>query len=222
MSHCVPEAGADGADAFAVLHARAVELGFAGTSILAGWSGSIPAGLTLVLGDEGAGKSSVLRLLAGELAADAGELCLHGHAHASAGYRQQVFWRDPGAAWPHGLTPATWSAQLAACHPQWQPGEWLRHVQGFGLQPHLDKAMFQLSTGSRRKVLLAGALASGAPLTLIDEPVAALDRASIAYLCAELLRQACSPPQPGRAVVVAHYDTLDERLPWRCTLELQP
>ena len=24
------------------------------------------------------------------------------------------------------------------------------------------------------------------------------------------------------AVVVAHYDTLDERLPWRCTLELQP
>ena len=39
-----------------------------------------------------------------------------------------------------------------------------------------------LSTGSKRKVFLAAALASGAQVTLLDDPFAALDTASIRFL----------------------------------------
>jgi ABC-type transport system involved in cytochrome c biogenesis ATPase subunit len=44
-------------------------------------------------------------------------------------------------------------------------------IDGFGLQPHLDKPLYMLSTGSKRKVWLSAALAAGAPLTLIDQPL---------------------------------------------------
>ena len=189
--------------------------------MLQGWTAHIPAGLLLLLDEEGEAKAGVLRLLAGELAPTAGSLSLNGAAHGSPAYGQQVFWRDPLAPWLQELTPLAWCAQLASQQPHWSAQQWQRHVQGFGLLPHLEKAMFQLSTGSQRKVLLAAALASGAPLTLIDEPVAALDRSSIAYLCAALAREAARPPGLARRVLaVAHWDALADDIAWQERLRL--
>ena len=59
-----------------------------------------------------------------------------------------------------------------------------------------------LSTGSRRKVWLAAAFASGAGLTLLDQPFAALDKASMGVIN-ELLQKAAGHPE--RAWVVADY-----------------
>ena len=59
-----------------------------------------------------------------------------------------------------------------------------------------------LSTGSKRKVWLAAACASGAPLTLLDEPFAALDKTSIRCLLGVLGDAAA---QPQRAWVLADY-----------------
>ena len=46
----------------------------------------------------------------------------------------------------------------------------------------MHKQLFMLSTGSKRKVFLAAALASGAQLTLFDDPFAALDATSIRFV----------------------------------------
>jgi energy-coupling factor transporter ATP-binding protein EcfA2 len=59
-----------------------------------------------------------------------------------------------------------------------------------------------LSTGSRRKVALAGALASGAMVTLLDQPFVSLDAVSIQEVLDFL--QAMSS-HPTRAWVVADY-----------------
>ena len=59
-----------------------------------------------------------------------------------------------------------------------------------------------LSAGSRRKALLAAALASGAALTLLDLPFAALDGAASRVL-REVL-QDCAE-HPTRAFVLADY-----------------
>jgi ABC-type transport system involved in cytochrome c biogenesis ATPase subunit len=84
---------------------------------------------------------------------------------------------------------------------------WQRHAEGFGLGPHLHKPLYALSTGSRRKSGLAAALASGAALTLLDDPAAALDAASVAYLKQAL---AVSGAPQGRAIVVASSDELSD------------
>ncbi len=62
--------------------------------------------------------------------------------------------------------------------------------------------MHMLSAGSRRKVGLVAAAASGAALTLLDTPFAALDVASGRVL-AELLAEAAD--DAGRAWVVADH-----------------
>ncbi len=181
----------------------------------------LPAGATLLQGGEGSGKTTLLRLLAGSLPLQQGHLTLNGAVLASApqAYRRQVFWQDPRAPDFQAPSAQAWWQGMAARHAGWSAAALAAHVQGLGLQPHLHKPLEQLSTGSRRKVLLAAALASGAALVLIDEPLAALDAPSVRYLCQALATAAQQARQAGRAWVVAHPEDLPD-VPWAHTLVL--
>lgn len=187
--------------------------------VFAGWSARVSPGATLVQGGESSGKTTLLRLLAGALAPAQGQLELNGTVLAQApdAYRRQVFWMDPRSDALDALTVRAWLQTLPAQHAAWDAAALAAHVQGWGLEEHLDKGFYMLSTGSKRKVLMAAALASGAPLTLIDEPVAGLDHGSVRYLCQALA--ATSAARPGRAIVVAHYEPLGG-VPWRAVIEL--
>lgn len=186
--------------------------------VLEHWSVALPAGLALVRGDESSGKTTLLRLLAGELAAQAGRITLQGVSlrDAPTAFAQKVFWADPRSGDWDTLTARGWLDSLPARYPLWDAAALAVHTEGFTLHEHLDKPFYALSTGSKRKVLMAGALASGAPLTLIDEPVGGLDKPSVSYL-AQALAQVAS--QPGRLVVVAHYEALPG-VPWGAVVEL--
>ena len=127
-----------------------------------------------------------------------------------------VFWGDPRAGDLDKLTARGWLDSLPAHYPLWDAAALATHIEGFTLHEHLDKPFYALSTGSKRKVLMAGALASGAPLTLIDEPVGGLDKPSATYLGRALAQVA---GQPGRVVVVAHYEALPG-VPWGTVVEL--
>ncbi|CAN7576812.1 ABC transporter ATP-binding protein [Acidovorax sp. LjRoot117] len=199
---------------------RVERLGFAypECAVLEDVSLAWPAGLALVQGDESSGKTTLLRLLAGELAPRSGEVTLQGVRQRTdpAAYRAQVFWQDPRSTALDELTARQWLAGLPAQHARWDAAALAAHVEGFSLDPHLDKPFFALSTGSRRKVLMAGGLASGAALLLIDEPVAGLDKPSVNYLVQVLGRAAADP---ARLVVVAHYEPLPG-VAWGRTLTL--
>lgn len=202
----------------AVLVVQGLAFGYGVAPLFTQWSAAVPAGLTLVQGGESAGKTTLLRLLAGEVPATAGSLVLAGADlhHTPARYRAQVFWVDPRAHADSAAIARDWLRDLPAQHPHWDAAALAAHVVGFALEPHLDKPFLALSTGSRRKVLMAAALASGAPLTLIDEPLAGLDKPSAAYL-AQALQQAGN--QPGRAIVVAQYEPFGG-LRWPTVLNL--
>ena len=86
--------------------------------------------------------------------------------------------------------------------PHWDRGAEVALVEAFGLAEHIDKPLFMLSTGSRRKVGLVGAASARAALTLLDAPFAALDQPSIALLT-ELLVEAAG--LRDRAWVLADY-----------------
>ena len=133
------------------------------------WSAHIGPGTTLVLGSDGSGKTTLLQLLAGALPADAGTITLAGVTlqHNAAAYRQQVFWQDPRSPALDACGVQAWWDSLPTQYPHWSAAALAAHVQGFALQPHVDKTLHQLSAGTRRKVLMAAALASGAALGMI-------------------------------------------------------
>jgi ABC-type multidrug transport system ATPase subunit len=174
----------------------------------------VPAGAALVQGGPGSGKTTLLRLLAGELPPDRGRISLRGEPLASL--RGQVFWPPAETVGAEQMPVVVWWRAQAARHPRWDAAALERHVEGFGLEPHQNKAFFMLSTGTRRKAALAAALASGAPLTLIDEPLAGLDLASARYLAAAIAEAA---QQPDRVIVVAHDAPLAD-VPWTAQLAL--
>ena len=164
-------------------------------------------GVTFVSGDESSGKTTLLRLLAGALpltGPDAG-LQVQGIrlAENRLAYLQQVAWLDPRDT---GLDPQT-ARQIfndfPGRHPGFDAGALQAHIDGLSLAPHLDKALYMMSSGTRRKVLMAATLASGAAVTLLDQPFMALDRPSIDYLL-QVLEQASR--HTDRAWVVADYE----------------
>ena len=173
------------------------------------WSASISPGVTLLRGDDGSGKTTLLRLLAGELPAQAGALQLKGVSlkEQPQAYRQQVFWADPRSESFDQMTPRGYFQSLPHQYPRFDTLLLDDLIEGLSLTPHLDKSLFMLSTGSKRKVWLAAAFASGAPLTLLDEPFAALDKASIGFVL-ELLEDAAD--HLARAWVMADYEAPDQ------------
>lgn len=168
---------------------------------------SWPAGLSWICGDEGSGKTTLLRLLAGELKPTSGTV--------------QV---PPGGVfWAHLQTPefdeitvqACWDALRLRC-PQWQDTLLQALTDELAMRPHVDKKLNMLSTGSRRKVMLIAALASGATVTLLDQPFVSLDPASI-RLIKDFLTEASE--HPSRAWIVADYEAPTD-LPLATVLQL--
>ncbi len=172
--------------------------------LFTGLSLVVSPGLTFVLGGDGRGKTTLLRLLAGDLTADAGEFSIHDvtlPTHTKD-YRQQLFWTEPRTDAFDQMTPAHYFDVQRSIHAGFDDGVLAACVNGLALAPELNKQLFMLSTGSKRKVWLAAAFASGAALTLLDMPFAALDKASIRFVLA-LLEDAAA--DPARAFVVADY-----------------
>lgn len=194
-------------DGAAVLQVDGWTFAYPGRLLLSQWSVRVLPGVSLLQGGDGAGKTTVLRLMGGALRAQAGTARLRGRplGQAVAG---DVFWLEPRSVQRDGPSAAELFAQWPGRCPLWNADALARHVDGFGLEGHLHKPMEQLSTGSQRKVWMAAALASGAALTLIDEPVAGLDKPSISYLQHALAQEAAQARRSGRAIVVAHYEPL--------------
>ena len=162
-------------------------------------------GLHWLVGDEGCGKTTLLRLLAGELTPTGGRLCANGHwlDAAPADYRAQVAWVNVQGEAHDAISAAAFLDSMASHFPRFSPEALADMVDGLALAPHLDKPMYMLPTGSRRKVGLAAALAAGQPLTLIDQPFAALDGGSIRFL-REVFADLAD--HPTRAWVVADFE----------------
>jgi ABC-type multidrug transport system ATPase subunit len=167
----------------------------------------LPPGLALVRGGDGRGKTTLLRLLAGNVAADSGRLQIKAidlH-NAPSAYRQQVFWMEPRSTALDQVTPTDYFASQRSHYPGWDGAALAGLTEGLSLNEHLHKPLYMLSTGSKRKVWLAAALASAAAVILLDDPFAALDKPSIAFVMQQLRRIA---QQQTQACVVAHYAAL--------------
>lgn len=174
----------------ALLHAHGLTLGPIQNLTFA-W----PAGVSWVCGDEGAGKTTLLRLLSGDAAPTSGTL------HRPQG---GVFWGDLRSPAHDGTTvQACWDGLRTRC-PQWSEDLFQDLSDALDMNVHRAKTLHMLSTGSRRKVMLVAALASGATVTLLDQPFVSLDQVSVRVIL-DFLREAAGHTE--RAWIVADYET---------------
>lgn len=145
---------------------------------------TIAAGEALyLLGHNGAGKSSLLRTMAGFLRPAEGTLAWDGEALSEdpAAHRRRVHYVGHHDAIKGVLTVEENVAFWAGLHGNGNSTA-RDALDRFGLAPLAKSPARFLSAGQRRRLNLARLLASEAPLWLLDEPTTALDRESITTL----------------------------------------
>lgn len=146
-------------------------------------------GAAVVTGPNGAGKSSLLRIAGGLLRASAGTVSRERAALADEGLALD-------ARLPLGAALGFW-ARIDGADP-------VKGMAAMGLLPLADVPVRMLSTGQRRRAGLARAIASGAALWLLDEPVNGLDPAGIDLLDAAI----GAHRREGGAVLAASHQPL--------------
>jgi ABC-type multidrug transport system ATPase subunit len=193
----------------AVLSAQRISFSYPGRNVFAGWSGTFCTGITWLRGSNGSGKSTLLKLLAGALHVAAGALTVRGvdEGLRPLDYRREVFWCGPAAMPFDHLRPGEYFGFMKGLYPQFDDAQLAVHIEGLGLNAHLDQRLSVLSTGNQRKVWLAAALAVGTAAVLLDEPLNALDQTSLNYFLNVLAQKAIHPQQ---AWVVASHEALGE------------
>ncbi len=184
----------------ALLSLRGVGLSFGGPKVLDGVDLMIEAGdRVCLLGRNGEGKSTLLRVINGELEPDEGEIL------RQQGLRVNRLPQDVPEG--HGGTVADEVAEGLADDDHGLRGADHRVqavVSRVGLDP--DARFSELSSGMKRRVLLARAIVDNPDILLLDEPTNHLDIESIAWLESFLLRY------EGTIVFVTHDRVFLKRL----------
>jgi ABC-2 type transport system ATP-binding protein len=146
---------------------------------LDGVSFEIGEGITGLLGSNGAGKTTSLKLFMGLIDADAGSVEVLGRdTRESPEFRTRIGYAPEHDCLPGGVPAAEFLAYMAEVSglprtaARLRASDVLRHV---GLFEERYRAMGTYSTGMKQRVKLAQALVHDPVLAFLDEPTAGLD-----------------------------------------------
>lgn len=191
-----------------ILEFKQLSFGFDSNPFIKDLCFELNVGLNWIIGGDGKGKTSVLKLIANELKPQNGEINYSATFKSSGNScYKEIFWINPNQIQFENNTALEVWAEINKSYPRWNQELCLELAQAFSLTPHLAKPLYMLSAGSKRKVWLCAAFAASATLTLIDEPFAALDLAS-QQIVLELLEDGMH--HPTNAYLVADYVIPDQ------------
>jgi ABC-type Mn2+/Zn2+ transport system ATPase subunit len=185
-----------------VVETTGLVTGYAARPVLSGVTFDLDAGQALaVLGPNGGGKTTLLRVLLGELPVLAGTCRVAGRPAyvAQAGRARLDF---PVSALDVVLMGAYARTPVWRRLGRAERARARAMLERVGLQRQAGERFGTLSGGQRQRVLIARALLQDAPLLLLDEPFTGVDRASEAGLLAILDELRAE----GRALLVSTHD----------------
>ena len=185
------------------------------TQVLRGVNLEIPFGeLTLLMGQSGCGKTTLISVIAGLLDATAGNLCVFDRDMQNMSCEERVVFRRKNLGFvfqQFHLLPALTASENAAV-PLLAAGVPRRRAVArasellleLGLNDRLNALPSQLSGGQQQRVALARALVHEPRLIVCDEPTSALDQQT-GHGVMELLMGVAV--REDRAVIVVTHDS---------------
>jgi zinc transport system ATP-binding protein len=153
-----------------------------GVPVLENVSFSVNAGQSgCIVGPNGGGKSTLLKLMLGLLQPDSGKISLFGQnpvkARSKIGYMPQYHQLD--ASFPASVLEVAMMGRITPAtifkYNKKDRQAALEALDILGIADLADRSFAGLSGGQRQRVLIARALASAPQLLLLDEPTANID-----------------------------------------------
>ena len=142
-----------------------------------------------LVGRSGCGKTTLLKLAAGLLRPDAGEVVFRGRRHDAIGTDVGFVFQSPNLLeWQRVIDNVLLPVSLHHRPTPEEAGQALQLLEQLGLAAHARKYPRQLSGGQQSRVALARALILRPALLLLDEPFAALDAITREELQGDLLQ----------------------------------
>ncbi len=166
---------------------------------------TLQAGQSMHLeGDNGVGKTSLLRMVCGLSPADAGEVCWQGqpiHQQAAA-YRASMFYLGHALSLKEELTALeNLLSDAAVAGRSLNREQALVALARMGLRGREHLPLRVMSQGQKRRTALARLLVCQAPLWVLDEPFVALDIKAVDGLRGLLAEHVA---QGGMALLTSH------------------
>ncbi|WP_165837925.1 ATP-binding cassette domain-containing protein [Novacetimonas cocois] len=169
----------------------AIGVSYGGRVVFDGLDLTLGCGLYALLGANGVGKSTLLRLLAGAQSPDAGEIWIAGESlmrFPVRARRHLSYVPDEAAVYPF-MTGRDLLDFCAWAKNSGIDGDVEEMIGNFGLQPHLATRFDAMSLGTRKKMMICAALIGAPDVLLMDEPSNGLDAPSLECLVMLLRRQ---------------------------------
>jgi tungstate transport system ATP-binding protein len=160
-----------------------------------------PGAPTLVVGPNGSGKTSLLRLCMGLLRPSRGVVMWGGRMDGGPG-RRAILFQKPVMLRRSAAANVAYGLAHAGCPRGLRAGRTQELLDSVGLSELASRPARRLSGGEQQRLALARALARQPEVLLLDEPTASLDPAATRFVEEIVLAAA----QSGTKIVMASHD----------------
>lgn len=166
---------------------------------------TVPKGLCCgFVGANGAGKTTIIRMLAGLAYPDSGEISLLGGSADALSVKEEIGVLFDQPHFQEEWTPLDIEKGLRPFYAGWDSGQYRSYLSRFGLDA--EKKFRDMSRGMKQKLAIAVHLSHDVKLLILDEPMTGLDPAARDELL-EILRDYMVPE--GRSILFSTHITED-------------
>ena len=157
-------------------------------------------GIIAILGPNGSGKTTLIKSILGMVLVNRGKISVMDRSVKTHwDYRKEINYLPQIANFPGNLKVKELMEMIMDLRQK--PANATELIDRFGLKPHLDKKLCNLSGGKKQKVNLVLAFMFDSPFLILDEPTTGLDPAALIQLKKLLNRER----EKGKTILISSH-----------------